>query len=162
MKKFIDKTAEYISSTLLIATSMLVFIQVILRYFFNYSISWSEEVSLLMIVWFIFIGCSVTAKEDGHISMEILENILPKKGKMVSVIIVNIINVIFCGIIIYAGIGMVRNAIELNSLATSINMPLWFTYVSVPVGMTLMLIQYVFKLLESIILLISKEENEVK
>lgn len=161
MKKSLDKISEMISSILLIATSVLVFTQVILRYFFKYSIHWSEEVSLLMIVWFIFIGCSVAAKENAHISMEILDNILPNKGKKLFDVIINLVNISFGAIIVYAGIGMVNNAIKLNSMATSISMPLWVAYASVPVGMSLMLIQYIFKLVESIKLL-STNEKEVK
>src|SRR5699024_9931287 len=158
MRKSLDRTIDLISSTLLIATSVLVFTQAILRYFFSYSIYWSEEISLFMIVWFIFVGCSVTAKEGSHISMDILENILPDKGKNVINIIINIISIGFCTIIIYAGIGMVKNAINLNSIATSIDMPLWIAYASVPVGMTLMLIQYIFKLIDSINFLKEKED----
>ena len=163
MKKILDKIGEYSSSILLIATSVLVFFQAILRYFFNYSIYWSEEIALLMIVWFIFIGCSVAAKEDAHISMEILDNILPNKGKQLTNVLINLVNIGFCIIMIYAGIGMVQNAMALNSMATSIPMPLWIAYASVPVGMTFMLMQYIYKLVGSIKLLtVNEDENEVK
>lgn len=162
MKMFLEKIEESISSILLISTSLLVFTQVILRKFFNYSIYWSEEVSLLMIVWFIFIGCSVAARENAHISMEILDNILPNKGKKITNIIINLISMVFCAILLYAGVSMVNNAIELNSMATSIPMPLWVAYASVPVGMGLMLIQYIFKFAESVKSLIVVEEDEVK
>ena len=160
MKMFLEKIEESISSILLISTSVLVFTQVILRKFFNYSIHWSEEVSLLMIVWFIFIGCSVAARENAHISMEILDNVLPGKGKKITNIIINLINMIFCTVLLYAGISMVNNAIQLNSMATSIPMPLWIAYASVPVGMGLMLIQYIFKLVESVKLLTVEEDRD--
>lgn len=163
MKIFLEKIEESISSILLISTSVLVFTQVILRKFFNYSIYWSEEISLLMIVWFIFIGCSVAARENAHISMEILDNILPNKGKKITNIIINLINMIFCTILLYAGIGMVNNAIQLNSMATSIPIPLWVAYASVPFGMGLMLIQYIFKLVDSIkVLKVEEDRDEVK
>lgn len=162
MKKTLDKIIDSISSILLVVTSILVFTQAILRYFFSYSIHWSEEVSLLMIVWFIFLGCSVAAKEGAHISMDMLDNILPDKGRQIISVIINIISVGFCVIIVYAGIGMVKNAIELDSMATSIEMPLWIAYTSVPVGMTLMLIQYIFKLVDSIKALKEEGRNEVR
>ncbi len=158
MKRLLDKAQDYISAILLIATSLLVFIQVISRYFFNHSISWSEEIALLMIVWFIFIGCSVAARQGAHVSMDVLENILSKKATKYLSVIVNIISFAFCGIIVYAGIGMVQKAINLNSMATSISMPLWVAYLSVPVGMVLMGIQYIFNIVESVQYL--KEDSE--
>lgn len=158
MKRLLDKAQDYISAILLISTSLLVFIQVVSRYFFNHSISWSEEIALLMIVWFIFIGCSVAARQGAHVSMDVLENILSKKATKYLSVIVNIISFVFCGIIVYAGIGMVQKAINLNSMATSISMPLWVAYLSVPVGMALMGIQYIFNIVESVQYL--KEDSE--
>lgn len=144
--KVLNKTEDIIASSLLIITSLLVFTQVILRYQFNYSISWSEEVSRMMIAWFIFIGSSMAVRENAHVSMDALSAVISGKVEIVIGMIVDIVNIIFCIIIISAGIDMLRNAIAIGSMATSIKIPLYIPYASVPVGVFLMLIRYIVNL----------------
>ncbi|NLY45569.1 MAG: TRAP transporter small permease [Tissierella sp.] len=153
MKKFLkilDVTEDVIASSLLIITSFLVFFQAILRYQFNYSISWSEEVARMMIAWFIFIGSSIAVRENAHVNMDALSSILRGKIKIFISIIVEIINIVFCIMIIFAGINMIKNAINLGSMATSIKIPLYIPYASVPVGVSLMLIRYVMRFLDTV------------
>ncbi len=161
--RVLNKIEDNMASILLIVTSLLVFIQVILRKGFNYSISWSEEVSRMMIAWFIFIGSSMAVKDNAHVNMDALSSILSGRFKIVVDIIVNIINIIFCIMIINAGIGMIKSAIKIGSMATSINIPLYIPYASVPVGISLMLIRYIVNLVNKFKELINfNKENEVE
>lgn len=153
MKKLIntiDKIESNFASILLISTSLLVFIQVVCRYLFNYSISWSEEVLRLMIVWFIFTGSSLAVSEGSHVSMDIIDNMLNGKIKRVFTILTYIISAIFCFLIFYGSIGMISSAIKSNSMATSLPMPLYIPYLSVTVGMFLMIIKYIYKAIEQV------------
>lgn len=146
MKKIfqvLNKVEDAVASSLLIITSLLVFVQVILRYKFNYSISWSEEVSRMMIAWFIFIGSSMAVKDNAHVNMDALFSIISGRAKILVGMIVDIINIIFCIIIIIAGINMLKNAMAIGSMATSVKIPLYIPYASVPVGVFLMLIRYI-------------------
>lgn len=161
--RILNKIEDNMASILLIITSLLVFIQVILRKGFNYSISWSEEVSRMMIAWFIFIGSSMAVKDNAHVNMDALSSILSSRLKMVVDIIVNIVNIVFCIMIINAGIDMIRSAIEIGSMATSVNIPLYIPYASVPVGVLLMLIRYIINLVNKFKELINfNKGNEVE
>lgn len=153
MKKLIntiDKIESNFASILLISTSLLVFIQVVCRYLFNYSISWSEEVLRTMIVWFIFTGSSLAVSEGSHVSMDIIDNILKGKIKSIFVILTYLICAVFCSLIFYGSIGMIMSAISSNSMATSLPMPLYIPYLSVTIGMFLMIIKYIYKAFEQI------------
>lgn len=152
MLKMLDKTEDIISSSLLVITSVLVFVEAVLRYRFNYSISWSEEVSRMMIAWFIFIGSSIAVRENAHVNMDALSNLI--SGKRTTQLFVNIlvdlICIIFCAIIVFAGINMIKSAIALGSMATSIKIPLFVPYASVPVGVFLMMIRYIMSFINNI------------
>ena len=153
MKKkleILNKIEDNTASILLIITSLLVFVQVILRKGFNYSISWSEEMSRMMIAWFIFIGSSMAVKEKAHVSMDVLAELLKGRVKIIIEIVVNIINIIFCIMIINAGIGMIKSAVEIGAMATSIRIPLYIPYASVPVGISLMLLRYMVILINRV------------
>ncbi|AOT71892.1 TRAP transporter small permease [Geosporobacter ferrireducens] len=153
--RFIDNMEEYIASILLILTSALIFAQLVLRYQFNYSLSWAEELARMMIAWFIFLGSSMAVKENAHVSMDALLIVLPEKIKMVVGILTDMINIIFCVIIVYAGIRMLQDVVALGSTATAINVPLYIPYASVPVGVFLMCLHYIIRFKEKIITLVN-------
>jgi len=47
-------------AVLLGGLSLLMFIQVVMRYVFNSSIVWSEEVPRIMLIWLVFVGLATT------------------------------------------------------------------------------------------------------
>jgi TRAP-type transport system small permease protein len=55
-----------------------VFAQVVLRYVFNSSIDWADEVSRLAFVWTVFLAIPLAIREQLHIGMEILVVRLPQ------------------------------------------------------------------------------------
>ncbi|SKC89355.1 TRAP transporter small permease [Maledivibacter halophilus] len=158
MKKlinYLNKGEEILASSLLILTSLLVFVQVVLRYQFNYSISWSEELSRIMIAWFIFLGSSMAVKDNAHVNMDALFILTSGKFKQILSILIDFINIIFCILIVIAGVEMIQSAIDIGSKATSINIPLYVPYASVPVGVFLMMIRYIFSIKNKILDLIN-------
>jgi TRAP-type C4-dicarboxylate transport system permease small subunit len=63
-----------LSQLLLIGMGLLIFANVFMRYVLNSGIFWAEEVSLVMAVWFIFIGLALGIRKNLHISIHILRN----------------------------------------------------------------------------------------
>ncbi len=59
----------YIAKLMMIAMVLIIFANVVLRYVFNSGIMWSEEVALLLAVWFIFIAMSLGVKQNLHINI---------------------------------------------------------------------------------------------
>ena len=77
--KFIQKLSDIlfsilirIAQILLVIMVALVFTNVVLRYVFNSGIYWSEEASLVIVIWFTFIAFALGVKEDLHISISVL------------------------------------------------------------------------------------------
>ena len=62
----------YIAKLLMVAMVLIIFANVVLRYVFNSGIMWSEEVALLLAVWFIFIALSLGVKQDLHINISVI------------------------------------------------------------------------------------------
>jgi TRAP-type C4-dicarboxylate transport system permease small subunit len=75
----IDKIIEAFAIILIITMVLIVFGQVMTRKLFNFVFFWSEEVTLLCLTWFSFIGIAIGFREKLHIGMDVLENFLPKK-----------------------------------------------------------------------------------
>ncbi len=61
--------------------SLLVFLNVVLRYGFSSGIPFSVEVSRVLLVWIIFLGASVALAKGAHISVDALVARLPQKAR---------------------------------------------------------------------------------
>ncbi len=69
--RWMSRTALYVSGVGLLVMTAAVFWQVIGRYVFNDSPSWTEPFSLLLMSWFILLGAAVGVREGDHLGFEI-------------------------------------------------------------------------------------------
>ncbi len=134
-KKILDRVFTWalrLAMVLLVLMVIIVFSNVILRYGFNSGIRWSEEVALIIVIWFTFIAMALGVKENLHINI----TILPKKLPRIFNDILNIFKYvleIFIGIILfYYGIGVTKNAGMSHLPATGISNAI--NYVIVPIS----------------------------
>ena len=68
----VGKLLEMLCVLILAVMSCLVFLNVVLRYGFNSSISTTEEVSRYMFVWLTFLGAVLAFSENQHVNVTIL------------------------------------------------------------------------------------------
>ncbi len=61
-----------LSMIMIVAMLLLVFANVVLRYVFNSGIFWSEEVALVLEVWFIFLSLGLGVKHRLHFSINLM------------------------------------------------------------------------------------------
>lgn len=66
---------------------ILVFGNVVLRYGFNWGITFSEEMSRYLFVWLTFFGSIVVLREHGHLGVDTLVKQLPAWGKRLCLIL---------------------------------------------------------------------------
>ncbi|HEY8464661.1 MAG TPA: TRAP transporter small permease subunit, partial [Bacillota bacterium] len=89
-------------------------------------------------VWLVLIGCAALAKTQGHMSINLFLNKFPAKLRKVVIIVTNIVLILYFAKVISTG---VEFAIQQWSIkTTAANIPKTWLFLSVPVGMTLMLI----------------------
>ena len=84
--KFTDlasKLGAGLSSVLMLLIVMLIFLEIILRTFFNTSTFIADEYSGYFFVGLVMMGLSYTFKENGHIRITILTTRIPKKASFI-------------------------------------------------------------------------------
>lgn len=74
----IEKILEYISMAMLALMAIIICYQVFLRYVFNHSPSWSEEVALLLMIWFGILSIPIGVKLNLHIGIEYIYRKCPR------------------------------------------------------------------------------------
>ncbi len=100
-KKIISNLEEIIASGFIIVTTILVIINVFLRYFMDTGLYWSEEVATGCFVWAVFIGAVAGYKRGKHIGVDILVILLSAKIQKIVVVIVDIVLVLLNGYMTY-------------------------------------------------------------
>lgn len=116
-----------------------IFLQVIMRYSFNNSLSWSEEVGRFIFEWLTWIGMSLGAREGQHIKITLLVDKLPSKAANTANILSEIIVIAICILTMFYGVELSK--MFLGSKFTSIKISLAWGYASVIVGCGLMAIR---------------------
>jgi len=81
MLKVIEKIELNIGIALLSIITILILIQVLLRYIFGKPLFWIEEICIYAFIWAAFIGASYVFKYKRHIQVKILTEILSSKMK---------------------------------------------------------------------------------
>ena len=74
----IDKIIDGFCIVLLVAMILIVVMAVITRKGFGFMFAWSEEITLLCLTWFTFMGIAIGFRERLHLNMELFDNLPPK------------------------------------------------------------------------------------
>lgn len=142
--KLLDEKLEmFICITLMSVLTIVLGIQVFMRYVMQASLSWSEELARYMFVWLVYIGISYGAKVMRHIKIDAGLYFFPKAWRRYVVIIGDIIFLIFSIVIVYFAWGLAVRQYMLGQLSPAMQIPLWIVYSAPCVGFALTAIREV-------------------
>lgn len=130
----------------IIVTSLLLFVNVLMRYVFLMPIYWAEEFVRYLMVWMIFIGASQVAVGGGHVSVDIVPRLLSKRANEFLAFFVNIVAILFCLVLSYYSLGQALRVKAAGQISPAMEMPMWIVYLSIPLGTFLMLLRYIYQL----------------
>lgn len=123
----------------LISISVMIFINVICRYFFGFTIIWAEELSRYVVVWVTFIGVGACARYSDHITIDVFVNKLPPIGKKWILFIMKVIILVSAFALTYIGILSTYTLFVSGNKSATIGFPIWLIYTSVPIGFALLI-----------------------
>lgn len=140
MKKLdegIYKILYWICSMLMLSMAMLIFAQVIARYVFSQSLTWSEEIGRYIFVWMSFLGMAVAIRAKAHVALDILLKYVGAQTKRRLVLINGICIATLSGVMIYSGVKLVLLGGRQSSAA--LQLPMDMVYLVIPVSGMLMM-----------------------
>ena len=111
-KLFLNNFELIFASLCVTTTTLLVLMNVFLRYFMNTGIYWSEEVATMCFVWCIFVGSASAYKNGAHLGVDLLVKKLPKVPRAIVKIIVDILLILINGYILYLSIKFVSTSYQ--------------------------------------------------
>ncbi len=101
MLRILNRVEEAIISLLLLATTILVFIDVVMRFGFGTGFMWSQELSLHMSAWMLLFGSSYGVKVGSHIGMDAFVRLFPSIGRRILTGLACLLALTYCGLILY-------------------------------------------------------------
>ena len=149
MLKKIDKWVSYAENAMLVigmlSTTFILFANVIMRFCFKSGIVWSNEYANYAIIWIVCGGCGACVRSDAHMRITAIPDMIKnEKVKQVLALIVYVICLAFSVVILNSGSRLVGS------------IPLWWIYLSFPVGGGVMTFRFILKLIDSVKKLIGK------
>jgi TRAP-type C4-dicarboxylate transport system permease small subunit len=142
--RFLDKILTFFEEWTLLITVMValvaLFFNVVLRYGFNYSLSWSEELVREVIIYTTFIGCSAAIRRQQMIKIDASVQIFPKLKIPLS-FFSNSVTLIFSCILVYYGWLMALLQLKTHQKTIILEIPLVYLYMILPVTGCMMFIR---------------------
>ena len=100
----LNNLEDLVAAFFISVTTVLVVINIILRYIFYSGLVWSEEVATGCFVWSVFIGAVAVFKHRGHVGVDIIVKKLPAGLHKAVVLITDIILVGLNGYMAYLSV----------------------------------------------------------
>jgi TRAP-type C4-dicarboxylate transport system permease small subunit len=140
----LDRVLTFFEEWTLFATVIValisLFVNVVLRYGFNYSLAWSEELVRHVIVFTTFIGCSAAVKHRSTIKIDALVQLVPwLKGPLNY--FSHLATLIFSVMMLYYGWLTAARQAQMNQKTIILQIPKVYLYAILPIMGGMMLIR---------------------
>lgn len=135
MDKFIAASFKVLRAVLCVVLLGMVAIlmaHIFCRYILNNSLTWSEELLKILLVWFGMLSVSLLAVRREHVSIVIFKEHMPKKMSAVLSKITQLLTVIICLAVIYVGVRYVMAAGHRPTPA--LRLSYGYAYAAIPVS----------------------------
>jgi C4-dicarboxylate transporter, DctQ subunit len=153
---FIEEWSLFISTMVALIA---LFVNVVLRYGFNYSLAWSEELVREVIILTTFIGCSAAIKARSMIKIDALVQVVPIL-KIPLTFASHFATLVFSSMMIYYGWKMAALQIMTQQKTIIMQIPLVYLYALLPTMGIMMFIRTIQVAYQDIIDLQDKSGTE--
>ena len=144
--RYIDRLSElagYASAVLILASMLIVCYGVFLRYVLGASTVWQLELSTYFLMFAAFVGGAYGLRHGDHVNLSLIVDRLPEKAQLYVKLVASILGFVFIVIVAVIAYFLWWETTEAGRTSgTAWNVPLTYPYLIVPLGMTLIALQY--------------------
>lgn len=131
MRKIIVQILSYACMISIVLLTLMVLSQVITR-FFNISLTGTDELSRLLIVWLTFLGTSLAFHEKMHLAVNFFVKKANDKNRRKINIAINTLMALFFAVLVIFGFKFSFES--MNYTSSTLQLPMGIFYLAVPVG----------------------------
>lgn len=162
--RLIDKLSEvigYLSGIAIFLSALVIVYQVLARYFLGIPTIWQTELSIYLLMFASFVGAAYGLKHRAHVGVDIIVERLSPRTQSLLRFITSFFCLALVLLVMWKGWGMWWEATKLGWKSSSLwGPPLTYPYFILPLGMTLLALQYLVFMYEEFINLRKIKEQE--
>jgi len=133
----------------LVALVCIVFMQVFTRYFLKFTPRWSEETSVILLIWLGFITMAIGVKKGMHLSISAIVDLLPKPVQKIIYYFDELAVMVF-GIVLFI-YGKDLSAATMSSTMPATQLPSGVLYAVLPVSGVMIIIYTIVRITDLIL-----------
>mgnify|MGYP000981630895 CR=1 FL=1 len=145
VRKASERVLNTVIGIMLASMVVIVFGNVIFRYFLNTSIAWSEEVSRFMLIWLSFLGAVIAFMKNEHLGLDILVKFLPPIASKALVVFADVLVIFALAVMTKGGIDMTVDSFASGWVSSAVPIPYGYVYAVAPISSGLMLLESILK-----------------
>ena len=134
----------WLAALSLIAAALIITEAVLVRKLFGLSTIWQIEASVFLLIFTVFAGAPYVQKSEHHLNVDLVIIHLAPRTREIVLIVVSVVTAILAALIAWYAWPMWKEALVNNEHSESLwGPPLWIPYLFLPLGMTLLFLQYI-------------------
>jgi TRAP-type C4-dicarboxylate transport system permease small subunit len=126
---------EYYALLLVMASFVVLILEVFLRYVAGSSLEWTDEISRLLLVWMTFTGVGLVILERKEIFAQVFTQKLSPRAKKTWARFLDLLALIFNIFLVIFGVQMTHFSWDIRT--ESLELPFSYFYVAIPLGAAL-------------------------
>ena len=148
---WLSELSGYVSGVLILASMLIICYGVVLRYVLGASTVWQLELSTYFLMFAAFVGGAYGLRHGDHVNLSLIVDRLPAKAQLYVKLVASILGFVFIAIVAVIAYFLWWETAEAGRTSgTAWNVPLTYPYLIVPLGMTLIALQYLVIVVEFI------------
>jgi len=144
---------------LLVGMVVLVFMNVIYRYFLNSAIAWSEEISRFMMIWLSFLGAVIAFIHSEHLGLDLITKAVSPKVSRLMTVLADVLVLVALGMLVSGGYTLAYETMQSGWVSPATETPYGVVYMVVPFSAALLFLQAVIKLIEHVQLIVQAKKG---
>jgi TRAP-type C4-dicarboxylate transport system permease small subunit len=142
----IDRSLNVLLASLLVLISVLIFMNVGLRYLFNSGLVWAEELTRFLFVWLVFLGAISALKENNHLGFTAVVKAMSSGIKKAFFVTSNIMMFVVLLLLLTGAYNIMPIGMMNQGAATGIPMAVMYAVVMpMSVGMAIIIVLNLYK-----------------
>lgn len=159
MLKKLDKGISYVENAMLVfgilSATFVLFANVILRFIFKAGLVWAEEYARFAIIWIVCGGCGAAVRTDSHMRITAIPDAIKNQTvKRLLFLFVYVACLAFSLLMLTAGARLIASMQANNQVSPAMEIPLWWIYLSIPVGGAVMAFRFLLLLIDDVMAMV--------
>lgn len=158
--KFLDlHFEEYLMAGLMITLTLVMLFQIVMRYIFNSSMSWPEELCRYCFVYITFLTMGYCIQRNSMLRLDIIKEILPRRAWGILQAFVKSVSLLFFFCMMIASFDLLESVQKTSRVTPALGIPYVFIYLSTVIGFALGLLRSVQSIIGSVSLFLAKRKE---